>query len=576
MTGHYLQRRAFLLGTVRAGAALAPIIRGESRAQADSGELRVLDNFIRDYMHAMNAPGLTLGLANQHGVLRTAGFGYSNLATQLPVTPDQLFEIGSITKSFVAIVILQLAEQGKLDLHRPILDYLPWLPIDANYGPITIHHLLTHTSGLPDTLALFLTDPRTRLAQASQPGERFHYCNAGFDALGYLIEKLDGREFADAITARILEPLGMASTTAAITNRTLNRRAKSYVPLFDDLTFARQGRLAPAPNLVFSNSAGCISSTPADMAKYMQMLLLRGASPRSRILSEESFVLFSKPYIKAEEFSSSAFYGYGIAVDRLNGHKILRHTGGMVSFASAMHVDLDGQVAAFASINAMQGYRPNPVTEFAIEVMQCQREGKPLPAPPKVDDPRIIKDAGKYAGVYTSPSGKTAEVLASEDKLSVTIGQLSSNLERSGDGVFVAIDPELARFPFVFGRAAPPKGATEEQKKNAAIVEVMHGADWYTNSRFSGPREFPMAPELDPYLGYYRGESPWVGSLRVVAAKGKLWLDGATPLEPLGDNLFRIGSDPNGPETVEFLHLVDGKARLVKVSGADLWRVNAQ
>jgi hypothetical protein len=75
--------------------------------------------------------------------------------------------------------------------------------------------------------------------------------------------------------------------------------------------------------------------------------------PSRRLISEESFTLFSTPHIKADEFSPTSFYGYGIAIDTLNGRKILRHIGGMVAFASSMHVDLDGGVAAFASINAM-------------------------------------------------------------------------------------------------------------------------------------------------------------------------------------------------------------------------------
>ena len=84
----------------------------------------------------------------------------------------------------------------------------------------------------------------------------------------------------------------------------------------------------------------------------------------------------STPYIKASEFSETASYGYGIAVDTLDGHKILRHTGGMVVFASSIHVDLDGGVAAFASINAMQGYRPTAVTEYAVRPASRRTRGE--------------------------------------------------------------------------------------------------------------------------------------------------------------------------------------------------------
>ena len=523
----------------------------------------------------MNAPGLTLGLANEQGTVLTRGFGYSNLDTRAPVTPDLLFEIGSITKSFTAIVILQLHEQGKIDLHKPVLDYLPWLPIESNYGPISIHHLLTHTSGLPDALSLFASDPRARLLQTSRPGERFHYCNAGFDTLGYLIESLDKRTFAESVQARILLPLGMTSSVAAITNETRERRARSYVPLYDDFTYPQKGKLAPAPDLVFSNAAGCISSTPADMTRYMQMLLRRGVGPGSRILTEASFALLSKPYIKAAEFGPTASYGYGIAIDKLDGHTVLRHTGGMVSFASSMHVDLDGGVAAFASINAMQGYRPTAVTQFAIQVLRAEREAKAPPMPPVLVDPAIVANADRFAGVYRSSDGQELVVTARGNKLDIRAGALTSSLEIAGGTSFGATNPELARFLWVFGPGEVPKGATAQQKESAQIVEVRNGSEWYTNERYSGPKEFAQVAGHEAYIGHYRGESPWVGSIRVVACKGRLWLDGTSPLETLGNHLFRIGGEEGGSETVEFFHLADGKARLLKMAGGDLWRVNA-
>ena len=135
--------------------------------------------------------------------------------------------------------------------------------------------------------------------------------------------------------------------------------AIGYKPYWDDQVYPQHGRLAAAPNMVMDDTAGCIQSTPGDMARYVRMLLNRGKHPGGRIVSEESFRLMTTPHIKAEEFSPTASYGYGIAVDTLEGHTILRHTGGMVAFASSIHVDLDGGVAAFASINAMQGYGPS-------------------------------------------------------------------------------------------------------------------------------------------------------------------------------------------------------------------------
>jgi D-alanyl-D-alanine carboxypeptidase len=577
MIGPFLNRRALLFGSLRGaatGLAMASLPVRESFA-ADGpapGEFQALDGFISAYMQAMNAPGLTLGLANTGGPVRAVGFGFADLDAKTPLTAEHLFEIGSITKSFVALTLLQLRDEGKLDLNRPILDYLPWLPIQANYGVITVHHLLTHTSGLPDSLGLFGTDPQARLVQGFKPGEHFHYCNAGFQTLGYLTQMLDQRPWSDAVKARIFVPLGMTSSSAVIANDTRARRAQSYVPFFDDLMYERHGRLAPAGNMVMDNAAGSITSTPGDMALYLQMLLRKGQGPGKRIVSEESFGLFTHPYIAAKEFSPTAFYGYGIGIDKLDGRTILRHTGGMASFMSALFADLDGGVGAFASINAQLGYRPNSVAQYAVQTMYAGAQKAPVPPPPELPDPTVIKNAADYANAYVSPDGRKVEVAAEAGRLLLRSDGKTIPLE-SGDGdAFLAADPSWQRFPLLFVRAES-KGVAGDKKP--PVSELVYGAEWFTNANYTGPKEAPSNPELEPFAGHYRADSLWVTSIRIVQRKGKLWADGTAPLEPLGAALFRLGAEPYGPETVEFFYIVDGKTQMMKFNGQDLWRVNA-
>jgi D-alanyl-D-alanine carboxypeptidase len=365
----------------------------------------------------------------------------------------------------------------------------------------------------------------------------------------------------------------MTASAAVIANENRNRTAKSYVPFYDDLTYVRQGALAPAGNLVFDDAAGSVVSTPGDMALYLQMLLRKGQGPRRRLVSEESFALFSKRYIKAKEFSPTASYGYGIAIDQLDGHTILRHTGGMASFMSAMHVDLDAGVAAFASINAGQGYRPNPVTQFAVQLMSAQAGRKTLPKAPDLPDPMVIRNAGDYAGTYVSTNGREVVVASEGDRLSMRLGSQSVPLQSAGDDTFLATVQDWERFPMVFGRAEQSAGDADGKKKSP-VVELMHGAEWYINGKYSGPRSFAVPPGLESFVGHYRADSVWLGSTRVVLRKGRLWLDGVVPLQPLGQALFRVGDDPFNPDTVEFFYVVEGKARLMKLTGADLWRVD--
>lgn len=587
MTVDYFSRRAFLRGSsatavTSVGASL--LWSSELLAQmpipiSASPHEEKLDAYIATYMAAMNAPGMTVALADTEKTLRTAGYGYADVERRISVTPDHLFQIGSISKSFVALVLLQLHDEGKLDIQKPILDYLPDLPISCNFGTITVHHLLTHTSGLPDNLTLFSSDPNARLVQGFKPGEHFHYCNAGFDILGLLAAKLDGRTWRECVKARIFEPLEMTATNGVITTAIRDRSAIGYEPFWDDQVYPRQGRLAPAPNLIMDNTAGCIASTPGDMARYARMLLNKGQGSKGRIVSEASFALMSTPYIKAPEFSSSASYGYGIAVDTLEGHKILRHTGGMVAFASSIHVDLDGGVAAFASINAMQGYRPIAVTEYALQLLRANRESQPLPAAPAIKDTQEIDNASDYAGTFTSHDGRTLTFAVQGKTLTVELYGKSTPLQHTGGDEFISTVPgSMSDDSFGFGRkqaGATAKKGDEANKQKAPVVEVSYRDQWYTNASYTGSRSFHASPEWSAYVGRYHCDSPWGGDVHVYLLKDKL-VAGGQNLAPMGGSLFRVGDEDWSPETAEFLHMFGDKTHLLRLAGADFVRVEVE
>ncbi len=546
-----------------------------------------LDGYIASYMTAMNAPGMTLALTDSNSTLRTAGYGFADVDKRIAVNERHLFQIGSITKSFVALVLLQMRDEGKLDLHMPVLDYLPQLPIDAHFGPITVHHLLTHSSGLPDNLGIFLGDPDARIVQGFTPGEHFHYCNTGFDMLGLLAEKLDGRPWRECVRARIFAPLEMTETRGVISTAARGRTAIGYQAFWDEQVYPRQGRLSPAPNLVMDNAAGCIASTPGDMARYARMLLNSGQGPHGRIVSEESFALMSTPHIKAPDFSATASYGYGIAVDTLAGHKILRHTGGMIAFASSIHVDLDGGVAAFASINAMQGYRPTAVTEYTLRLLRAKRDSKTLPTAPAIANPLEVDNAADYAGPFTDGNGRKLEFASEGKQLFLTDEGKRFPLQHAqGDSFISTSEGVFADHAFVFGRARPEAAKSESQPSSAAgagnaeshdkpgpIVEVSYGSDWYVNAKYSGPRSFTAPKEYGAFAGRYRSESAWAGDALVYVLKGQLMLNG-NALQRIGGALFRLGDEEWMPDTAEFLSVFEGKARIVRVAGMDFWRVD--
>jgi D-alanyl-D-alanine carboxypeptidase len=568
-----MNRREFLSASAAAAVSTSSAFYSlDALAQSGAGAYKaiykLLDRFVEQYMRGMNAPGMTLVLADRDGVQRVVTYGFTDLETRARVKPEELFEIGSISKSFVSLCLLQLRDEGKLDLHKPVLDYLPWFRIESSYDPITVHHLLTHTSGLPGIPPVFLSDPAAKHRAAYGPGKFFHYNNMAFTLLGHLLMSLDGGTLTDIYRRRIFAPLGMTATEPIITLDQPNRTAKNYFSAQGDRPFPLFGKLSEAPPIVMSSAAGCIASTPHDMGLYVQFLARRGAGAKRRLLSEDSFALFSTKHIKAEEFSATASYGYGIAVDSLDGHTILRHTGGMISFASALQVDLDEGVGAFASINAMQGYRPNPVAQYSIQLMRAHRGGKALPAPPAVSVATHVENASDFAGTYQSPGGGTLVFVAEESQLFLQHQGQRVALEKSGDGMFVVPHSDLSRFLLVFGRS-------EAKNPKSPVVEAGSGSEWYVKSDYSGPKSFDYPKEWDTFAGHYRNENNWIGSTRIVVRKGALMIDGVTALVSQEDGSFRTAGDEGDTEWIRFHDVVDGHAQRIKFSGEDLWRVLA-
>jgi D-alanyl-D-alanine carboxypeptidase len=529
----------------------------------------LLDRFVAQYLADLGAPGLTLVLADASGVRRVVSYGLDDVGAGRPVRTDELFEIGSITKSFVALCLLQLHDEGKLDLRRPIASYLPWIRFESTLGPITVHDLMTHGAGLPDG-ALFPADPALIHRPSNPPGRDFHYCNMGWEALGHLLTLLDGRPMGEAIRARIFAPLGMNESEPVTTFDARERAATSYFPLLADRPYPRRGRLAVAPSILTTSGAGCISATPRDMGRYLQMLVRRGATPRGRLLSEDGFRLFSTPHIAAAEFGNDAHYGYGIAIDRFDGHLRLRHTGGMVSFASALEVDLDEGVGVFASVNAMQGQRPRPVAEYALRLMRACRAATALPSVPAPVDALRVERAADYAGRYLDASGGVLEIAADRERLFLMKGgervPLEPALEPS-DAFHVAHRDD-AHFLLLFGRA-------DASDPKSAVVEAGHGEAWYARAGAVRPAAAPAPAEWRAYCGHYRSEDPWLGSHRVVLRRGRLWLDGVVPLEAAADGRFYLRDEERSPEWARFADLAGRVTMRMTLSGADFIRVMA-
>ncbi len=543
-----------------AGAALPLLVQDWAVADTSryAAAFRSIDAMAAAYLKAMNAPGMTLVIADRSGPIRVATYGFSDLARKEPVRSDHLFHIGSITKSFVAIALLQLREEGKIDFHAPVTRYLPWLRVEPR-DVITTHHLLTHSSGLPSGPPLFLSDPGARHVSGFTPGSHFSYCNMGYRILGYLLEVLDGKPYPEVIEARVFKPLGMSASVAYIAPEIRERTANSYMPYFDERPYPRQGRVADAPQIIYEGAAGSISSTAGDMGRYVAMI----ASGGKGVLSPAAFEDFTKRHIRLEEGAEPG-YGYGLFTDTLDEHRIVRHTGGMVSFMSAMHIDLVDGIGAFASINAQQGYRPNPVSIYALRAIRAVNANKPLPDAPPVDPPAKIADAKDLAGVYTAPSGEKLEFVAEGESLWLLHGGKRVPVESSTSGL-IARHPDFERYALSFER---------EKKTTGPALSVAYGPRWFAGEKYTGPRTFDYPAEWNAFAGHYRNDSPWNGSVKIYVRQGQLWLDGAGALRPVDAVTFRAAEPEWNPEWIQFLAVVNGKSRHLKLSGEDFWRVD--
>jgi len=280
-------------------------------------------------------PGATVLIAKRGEVLYRKAFGQANLELQIPMKPENVFELGSITKQFTAVSILMLAEQGKLKTSDNIAKYLPDYP---NGNQITIHHLLNHTSGIrsyteiPD-LQTFAKNDKTPIELINffkdqevdfQPGEQWHYNNSGYIVLGHIIEHISGMSYADFISQHIFDRLGMKNSYYGSKSSVIAKRASGYQP-------AENGfRNADFISMTLPYAAGSLMSCVDDMLVWHKAI--RDNTLISKQSREQAFVNATL------NDGSLANYGYGWQINELNGKRSIEHGGGNITLKMAAMV----------------------------------------------------------------------------------------------------------------------------------------------------------------------------------------------------------------------------------------------
>lgn len=261
------------------------------------------------------------------------GYGLANREWGIPNAPDTRFRLGSITKQFTAAAILQLVERGKLSLEDPVSKHYPDAP--AAWEKITIHHLLNHTSGIPSYTALpdffqkqsMIARKPAEIVKLTQdqplefePGSQFKYNNTGYVLLGHLIERIGGVSYDEYLRKNVLAPLGLADTGYDWNTAVIARRASGYNP---------DGKLAPYLDMSLPHAAGSLYSTVDDLSRWFDAL------EAGKVVSKANYAKMSTAYLGG--------YGYGLKMQKIEGHEVVGHGGGINGFnTSLLRAPADG------------------------------------------------------------------------------------------------------------------------------------------------------------------------------------------------------------------------------------------
>ena len=523
--------------------------------------MRDIDAYAAEHVSAYGLPGLTVAAVGPGGFVTLLQRGYANLDRRTPVAGGQLFQIGSISKSFTALCIFRLLDAGRLRLEDPVGRYLPEVPLPAG-GGITIQSLLNHSSGLPDDAPPFPRGGDQRLWQGFPVGAQWSYSNLGYALLGMLVERVEGRPFAEAMASGVLRPLGMAQTRPAILTADRGRYATGYSPLYADRPPPRGGPLATGPWTEMVAGSGCVASTAADMALYMRWLVAAGQGRGAPLLSDAAAARFCAATIDAPGWATpGAKYANGLALTPIGGRMLLHHTGGMLSFNSAIHVDPAVGVGCFASTNVgLIPYRPRGLTAYACARLRAAVEGRPAEPPPPVVAP--LPDLSALHGAYVGRGGPL-EVGPAARGIAVSTGGRRIEMEPTAPDAFMAIDPAQAAEVLVFRR------------QESRVVRAWWGEAEYLRRDGARPVvDFSPAPSpaLAALAGRYENDDPWRGGVRVNLHGDQLVVDGVTPATPLGGGLFRVGEKEWSPERLRLDAVVGGRATRATLSGVDYVR----
>jgi len=506
----------------------------------------VVDAIFTDFVRP-GQPGVAVLVAKGGKILFEKGYGLADVEHSTPVTPETKFNIASITKPFTAAAILKLQEEGRLNLDDRLSKYIPDYP---RGNEITIRHLLTHTSGIPDKLgspASLATAayPASRdylialfkyLPLDFDPGAQYAYSNSGYYLLGYIIEKASGQPYIEYLRDTFFKPLGMDHT--GIYQPGASGKAMPY-RYADNKIEGLQKAMTIHPTRVGGN--GVLDSTVDDLYRFTEAYF------NARILSEASIQAALTPSVHgrtAASYVRTGGYGYGWGIGRLRGLREVFHTGGTLGYSGALYCYPDEHFTVAILTNSaypIPTYEPSETAQLISQLYLHNRmELRDEPTPnPRVD----ARAYDSYLGRYDQGFNGIISVTRQGNRLFAhTTGRLRIELFPKTETVFF-YDPRVFDAQMEFVR--------NEQGRVSHLIHFIDG------DAVVVPRLPDVPPSLSrAYCGTYRLRS---GQLLTVAQEGD-----ALFAQVAGQPKFEIY-----PRSESQFFLTEAKVTLQFVRGAD-------
>ena len=526
--------------------------RKKNQAATPKLALDGFDDFMTQVLKDWKVPGVALGAVKDGKVILLKGYGYRDLEKQLPVTPNTLFAVGSITKSFTVTLLGMEMDEGKVDWDKPVRNYLPDFRM---YDPVLTEQLLmrdliTHRSGLPrHDLVWYSSDfPREdllRRLQFLEPNKplrsRFQYNNLMFMTAGYIAGQLNGKSWEDSVRERILVPLGMNGTT-------FSEKATQATPDFaqpyqkgNDVKsdVKRMPFDEQCPDTCALGPAGEINSSVADMSRYVLFHLNKGKVEGKTLLSENNATQMQTPQMVipgAPDFKeqSENSYGMGFFISSYRGHKQVEHGGNIDGFSADMiFLPNDGigvvvltnldetavpYVVANNVLDRLLGMDQVPWSQRYLDqemkAKESEQEAKNKNYTPHKTGTHPSHDLKEYTGDYGNPGYGVVSIAEDGDHFKMTLNRMTKRLEHLHYDVFqVPDDPfdQFAKLRVMFFSDANGDIASLSMPLETNVKDIVFARlpDKQLTERsfiaaFTGQYELPSSPT--PFTVSLRGE----------------------------------------------------------------------